>query len=377
MQYTFLGHTGAKVSAFCLGAMTFGTEWGWGADEAESQRIFDTFVEAGGNFIDTADAYTQGTSERLLGRFIAGRRDRFVVASKYTIDGDAANANAHGNSRKNLRRALDATLQRLGTDYIDLYFAHMWDGFTPVEETLRALQDAVRAGKVLYVGFSDFPAWMVARADALAQAAAELRPVALQIEYSLAQRDAENELVPMAQALGLSVMDWSPLAGGALTGKAVQADASSAASELGRVASGAVDHFNQYRSERTASVVGVLRQQADELRCTPAALALAWLRAKHPCHIPIVGARNHRQLQANLQAASLNVPMTVFERLDSATAPALGFPASFLKHRWPAWFGTWPRQLDPRVRPLGRIALGLDTAPVHDPALAPSTPQSS
>jgi aryl-alcohol dehydrogenase-like predicted oxidoreductase len=354
MQQTFLGNSGLKVSAFCLGTMTFGTEWGWGADEAESRRIFDTFVEAGGNFIDTADAYTQGTSERFVGEFIAGRRDRFVVASKYTISTDPSDPNAHGNGRKHLRQALDASLKRLRTDHIDLYQVHMWDGFTPIEETMRALDAAVRAGKVLHVGYSDVPAWMVARADALAECTDRTRPVALQLEYNLAQRDAERELIPMARSLGLSVLDWSPLAGGALTGKPVTTGSA------GRVASGAVNHFDQYRSEHTASVVRAVSACARELGATPAQVALAWLRQSEALHIPIVGARSAAQLQENLKAAALTLPADAHAALDAAGAPQLGFPHDFLRLRWPAWFGDWPRAIDPRVRPASRRALALD-----------------
>jgi aryl-alcohol dehydrogenase-like predicted oxidoreductase len=354
MRYTFLGQSGLKVSELCLGAMTFGTEWGWGADEVESQRIFDTFIDAGGNFIDTANAYTGGTSETFLGRFIKSRRDRFVIATKYTIGTDPEDANAWGNGRKNLTRALEASLKRLGTDYVDLYYPHMWDGFTPVEEVVRALEDAVRAGKVLHVGFSDFPAWLVARADALAEIQRLTRPVALQVEYNLAQREAERELIPLAAHLGLSVLDWSPLGGGVLTGKTL------AGGNDGRVAAGAVGHFKKYRTPQAEAVAHRVVDTARELGCTPSQLAIAWLRAKSPLHIPIVGARTAAHVADNLKAVELVLPEDVIRRLDEASAIDLGFPSNFYPAGWPAWFGDWPHRLDRRLRPNGRRALGLD-----------------
>lgn len=354
MLYTFLGNTGLKVSELCLGAMTFGTEWGWGADEAESRRVFDAFVDAGGNFVDTANAYTGGTSETFVGRFVQGRRDRFVIATKYTIGTDPDDANAWGNGRKTLTRALDASLKRLGTDYVDLYYPHMWDGFTPVEEVVRALEDAVRAGKVLHVGFSDFPAWLVARADALAEVQRLTRPAAIQIEYNLAQREAERELIPLAEHLGLSVLDWSPLGGGLLTGKTLSRGSD------GRVATGAVGHFDKYRTPRAEAVARTVVETAQELGVAPSQCAIAWLRAKSPIHIPIVGARTAAHVADNLKAAELTLPEEVVRRLDQATAVDLGFPSDFYPSGWRAWFGDGPTRLDPRVRPHGRKALGLD-----------------
>ncbi|MCU0635293.1 MAG: aldo/keto reductase [Gemmatimonadaceae bacterium] len=361
MRYTFLGSTGLRVSELCLGAMTFGTDWGWGADEATSRAMFDAFVEAGGTFIDTANAYTNGTSERYVGRFVQGRRDRFVVATKYTISTDPSDPNADGNGRKNLMRSLEASLRRLATDHVDVYWVHMWDGFTPIDETVRALDDAVRAGKVLHVGFSDFPAWLVARADLYAEMARLTRPAAIQVEYNLAQRDAERDLLPMAESLGLSVCDWSPLAGGALTGKRVTpADGSGADVADGRVASGAVGHFDKYRSERAMRIAQAVVDAARELECTPAQLAIAWLRHRTPAHIPIVGARTVAQLADNLRAVDVVIPAEVARRLDAASAIPLGFPHDFYRSGWRHWFGPHVDRLDPRLRPVGRSALGLD-----------------
>ncbi|MEM8551415.1 MAG: aldo/keto reductase [Pseudomonadota bacterium] len=359
MKTTFLGSTGLRVSEFALGAMTFGTELGWGADEDESRRMFNAYVDAGGNFIDTANAYTGGTSEKMVGKFVAGQRDRFVIATKYTISQDRSDPNGGGNQRKSLMRALDDSLSRLGTDYIDLYYTHMYDGFTPIEETITALGDAVRAGKVLYVGLSDFPAWLVARADLYAEVRGLTRPACIQIEYNLAQREAERELIPMAESLGLSVLDWSPLGGGALSGKIVRPDPEE--NYQGRVATSAVArNFDKYKSDQTNTLVATLIECADQMGTTPARLALAWLRAKGDMHIPIIGARSHKHIVDNLQAVSLEVPAEVMATLEAASAPSLGFPNHFLRGGQSDWFGDQPQQLDPRARPVGRRFLGMD-----------------
>jgi aryl-alcohol dehydrogenase-like predicted oxidoreductase len=357
MRMTFLGRTGLRVSELCLGTMTFGTDWGWGADADASRAMLDAYAEAGGTFIDTANAYTNGTSETLLGRFLEGRRDEFVLATKYTIGRPPGDANAEGNQRKNLVRSLEASLRRLRTDHVDLYWVHMWDGFTPVEEVVRALDDAVRAGKVLHVGFSDFPAWLVARADALAELTRLTRPAAIQVEYNLAARDAERELIPMAEELGLSVLDWSPLGGGALTGKLL--GATRPADGPGRVASGAVAHFDQYRTERAAGIARAVVDAAAEVGCSPAQLAIAWLRHQSPAHIPVVGARTAAHLADNLGALDVTIPDAVAARLDAASRIALGFPHDFYRAGRRDWFGPHLDQFDPRVRPLGRAALGL------------------
>lgn len=359
MKTTFLGRTGLRVSELALGTMTFGTETGWGADEAESRRIFDAYVEAGGNFLDTANAYTAGTSERMVGRFVGAERDRFVIATKYTVSQDKSDPNAGGNHAKSMRRAVEASLKRLGTDYVDVYFTHMFDGFTPVEEVLRTFDDLVRAGKVLYIAFSDFPAWMVARGDLYADLMGLTRPACIQIEYNLAMREAERELIPMADALGLSVMDWSPLGAGALSGKLVRPDP--AENYEGRVASGAVArNFDKYKSEHTNAVARELIACAHAMDTTPAALAIAWLRAMGDLHIPIIGARSARHVTDNLAAADLVVPPEIMARLDAVSAVEPGFPVSFLRGGQRDWFGAQPERLDPRARPVGRRFLGLD-----------------
>jgi aryl-alcohol dehydrogenase-like predicted oxidoreductase len=356
MHMTFLGTSGLRVSELCLGTMTFGTDWGWGADEAESRAMLDAFADAGGNFVDTANAYTDGTSERLLGRFLAGRRDEFVLATKYTIGRPPGDANAEGNQRKNLVRSLEASLERLGTDYVDVYWVHMWDGFTPIEEVARALDDAVRAGKVLHVGFSDFPAWLVSRADALAEAMRWTRPAAIQVEYNLAARDAERELIPMAEELGLSVLDWSPLAGGVLTGKFLDGAPATGPARM----DDPPGHFAKYHAPRARAIARIVADEAEALGCSPAQLAIAWLRDRSPAHIPVVGARSVRHLADNLAAAELDVPPDVAGRLAAAGEIELGFPRDFWRSGRPLWYGPHLERLDRRVRPHGRAMMGLE-----------------
>src|SRR5258708_4363151 len=218
MRFKLLGNSGLRVSELCLGTMTFGEDWGWGSSKEESRQVYDAFIEAGGNFIDTANIYTNGTSERLLGEFIADARARIVLATKYTNSAAVNDANSGGNHRKNMVQALEASLKRLKTDYIDLYWLHIWDSLTPIEETMRAFDDLVRAGKILYAGISDAPAWVVSRANTLAELRGWTPFVGLQIEYSLIERTPERDLLPMARALDIGVTAWSPLAGGVLTG---------------------------------------------------------------------------------------------------------------------------------------------------------------
>src|ERR671933_1910758 len=219
MKYQLLGKSGLRVPELCLGAMTFGEEWGWGASKEECYKIFNAYVDAGGNFIDTANKYTEGTSEKYIGEFIASDRDRFVLATKYTSNTRRGDPNAGGNHRKNMIQSLEASLKRLNTDYIDLYWVHAWDPLTPIEEMMRALDDMVRAGKVLYIGISDAPAWTVSQADTLANLKGWTEFAGLQIEYSFIERTPERELLPMADALDIGVTAWYPLGGGVLTGK--------------------------------------------------------------------------------------------------------------------------------------------------------------
>lgn len=270
--YRLLGRSGLRVSPMALGTMTFGTDWGWGADEAESRKLFDAYVERGGNFIDTANNYTNGTSERLVGQFARGRRDQLVIATKYTCWTRQGDPNSGGNHRKSLIASVESSLRRLQTDYIDLLYLHIWDGTTPVQEILRGLDDLVRSGKVLYVGISDTPAWQVSRMQAIAELRGWTPLVALQVEYSLIERTTERELIPMADEMGLGVLPWAPLAKGVLTGKYTRTDLGRTDSTQTRknlaVAAGVL-------SERGLAIADAVRDLANEIGGTPAQVAMA------------------------------------------------------------------------------------------------------
>lgn len=325
MRYQLLGKSGLRVSELCLGTMTFGETWGFGASKEESRKIFETFVEAGGNFIDTANRYTEGTSELFVGEFIADDRERVVLATKYSLYTRKDHPNASGNQRKNMVQALEASLKRLRTDYIDLYWVHAWDFLTPVEEVMRALDDLVRAGKVLYVGISDTPAWVVAQANTLAALRGWTPFVGLQIEYSLLQRDPERDLLPMAQAFGLAVLAWSPLAGGLLTGK-YQTEPGPAAEESRRMRG----QEDALMSEQQARVIKELGAIAEEIGCTPAQVALNWLRSQPGVVIPIIGSRRRTQVQENLDCLTYSLTPEQVQRLTAASQIELGFPHDFL-----------------------------------------------
>jgi aryl-alcohol dehydrogenase-like predicted oxidoreductase len=325
VRYQLLGPSGLKVSELCLGTMTFGEDWGWGSSKDESRRIFDAFLEAGGNFIDTANVYTNGSSESQLGEFLQGQRERVVLATKYTNSAPGPDPNAAGNSRKSMVQAVEASLRRLGTDYIDLYWLHIWDFLTPVEEVMRAFDDLVRQGKILYCGVSDTPAWVVSRANTLAGLRGWSPFVALQIEYSLLERTPERELLPMADGFSMSVTAWSPLAGGVLTGKYAQGQAGEA-----RFANEGMRQF-QAGGGRTEAVVREVLAVAREAGRSPAQVALAWLRQRPRPIIPIVGARKLAQFQDNLACLTLKLSAGQLERLDRASAVELGFPHDFYR----------------------------------------------
>lgn len=323
MKYRVFGRSGLKVSELCLGTMTFGEDWGFGASKEESRRQFDLFAEAGGNFIDTANVYTKGSSERFVGEFVKPDRDRFVVATKYSIATRLDDINAWGNSRKNLVQAIEASLDRLGLDRIDLYWVHVADQITPAEELMRALDDVVRAGKVVYVGVSDTPAWQVARANTLAELRGWSRFVGLQIEYSLIERTPERDLLPMAEAMGLAVTPWAPIGGGVLSGKYSEGWE---AADSRRVAA------NRHRfSERNLRIALEVKAVAQELGTSPAQVAIAWVmgRGAHGT-IPIVGARTAVQLKDSLAATDLTLSEEMRLRLDAASRIDLGFPHEFL-----------------------------------------------
>jgi aryl-alcohol dehydrogenase-like predicted oxidoreductase len=321
MRHTTFGKTGLRVSEAFLGAMGFGEDWGWGVSEEESHTIFDAFVEAGGNFIDTANFYTNGTSETLLGEFLKGDRDRAVLATKYTNAIPGTDPNAGGNQRKNMMRSVEASLKRLQTDYIDLYWLHVWDRITPLEEVMRAFDDLVTQGKILHAGVSDMAAWAVARANTLAEWRDWSPFVGLQIEYSLIERTVERELLPMAESLGLGVTAWGPLAGGVLTGKYAEGKAAADARMNSEMAKG----LNR-ADERTKAVVAEVRAVASKIGRSPAQVALAWLRQRPVPVIPIVGARRLEQFKDNLGCLDLKLDGSQLKRLDSASHVELGFP---------------------------------------------------
>ena len=321
MRYRLLGKSGLRVSEAALGTMTFGEEWGWGAAKDEARKVYDTYREAGGNFIDTANVYTNGSSERFVGEFIKDHRQSIVLATKYSNAAPGNDPNAAGNHRKSMMQAVDASLSRLQTDYIDLYWVHIWDQMTPVEEVMRGLDDLVRQGKILYAGISDAPAWWIAQANTLAELRGWSRFAGLQIEYSLIQRTVERELVPMAKALDLGVTAWSPLANGVLTGKYHgNGDA-----DAGRMSRQEMREFlpEQGRTER---IIAVLKSVAEQTGRSMAQVALAWLRQRPVAVIPIIGARKVSQLQDNLASMDLNLSAEQVKTLDEASSIEPGFP---------------------------------------------------
>jgi aryl-alcohol dehydrogenase-like predicted oxidoreductase len=287
--------------------------------------VYDAFREAGGNFIDTANFYTNGTSESLLGEFTQGHRQSMVMATKYTNSAPGTDPNAAGNQRKNMMQAVEASLKRLRTDYIDLYWVHIWDQITPVEEVMRGLDDLVRQGKVLYTGISDAPAWWIAQANTLAHLRGWSPFIGLQIEYSLIERTVERELIPMAKALNLGLTAWSPLAGGVLTGKYHGHAASEESAEPGRMNNDTLKDFMPER-ERTERIVAALKAASNEVGRSMAQVALAWLRYRPVPVIPIIGARKLSQFQNNLASFDLALSADQLKTLDEASRIELGFP---------------------------------------------------
>ncbi len=325
MKYKLFGTSGLRVAELSLGALTFGTESGWGEDKAESRRIFDAYVQAGGNFIDTANKYNEGTSERWTGEFIASERDRFVVATKFSLNMRPGDPNAGGNHRKSIVQSLEASLERLGTTYVDLYWLHQWDFTTRVDEIMRALDDLVRAGKVLYVGISDAPAWIVAQSNTLAELRGWSAFAGIQIEYSLIERTAERELLPMARSLGLATTAWGVVGQGVLTGKFHRAADPHQAADTRRAAMTA-----RHITDRNLAIARVVEEVAAAKGCSMTQVAINWVRQQDQQMIPIVGARTLAQLEDNL--ACLAHPLTPAElsRLDAASRIDLGFPHDFL-----------------------------------------------
>jgi aryl-alcohol dehydrogenase-like predicted oxidoreductase len=330
-HYRLLGRSGLRVSPLALGAMTFGADWGWGADENEARRIFDVYLERGGNFIDTANQYTNGTSEQLVGKFAADKRERLVIATKYTLLTRPGDPNSGGNHRKSMVQSVETSLKRLQSDYIDLLYLHAWDARTPVEEILRAMDDLVRAGKVLYLGISDTPAWQISRMQAMADLRGWSPLIALQIEYSLVQRTVERDLIPMAREMGLGVIPWSPLGSGVLAGKYSRADldpTGGSANPEGSRKNVAV--ANGSLTERGLAIADVVKGVAKEMGKTPSQVALAWTLLNPGVTAPLIGARTLRQLEDNLGALDVRLSEEHRARLERASAIELGFPHDFL-----------------------------------------------
>ena len=323
MNYKLLGKSGLRVSELALGTMTFGEEWGWGSNKEESKKVFNAFSNAGGNFIDTANRYTEGTSEKYVGEFIASDREHFVVATKYTLFMRKDDPNFSGNHRKNMMQSLDASLKRLKTDYIDLYWVHAWDYTTPEEEILRALDDMVRAGKILYIGISDTPAWIVSRMNAIAELRGWTQFVALQVKYSLLERTVERELLPMARKLDLAVTPWAVLGGGILSGKYNENK-----NESGRA------QLHNSIDENNLSIASEVIKIAKEIGCTPSQVALNWVRQQPGVIIPIIGAKTEIQLQENIDCLKYTLNDEQLNQLNEITKIDLGFPHTFLNDEY-------------------------------------------
>ena len=333
MDYYTLGRTGLRVSRLCLGTMTFGEDWGWGADADTSRSIFDAFVEAGGNFFDTADMYVGGKSEEMLGKFVAdhGMRDRAVIATKFSYNAEPGNPNAGGNGRKNILRAVEGSLQRLGTDYIDLYILHTWDQLTRPEEVMRTMEDLVSSGKVRHVGLSDVPAWYAMRAQTIAEFRG-MEPVsALQMEYSLAERNIEGEFTDLATRYDMGLMCWSPLASGLLSGKYKPSEGDEKPSGEGRLATmadsgnAAFDKF----TDRNWAIAEVLEEVAEEAGHSMAQVALNWVANQPGVSSVLIGATKLHQIEDNLGALGFELSPDQMDRLSEASRPELGFPYSF------------------------------------------------
>jgi aryl-alcohol dehydrogenase-like predicted oxidoreductase len=329
-SFITLGRSGLRVSPFCLGAMTFGEDHGWGASVAGSEKMLSAYLDRGGNFIDTANIYTNGHSEKIIGDFFTqGKaiRDRAVIATKFFANLHEGDPNAGGAGRKALLQQCEASLRRLNTDYIDLYWLHNWDRFTPIDETLRGLDDLVTAGKIRYIGFSDTPAWKIAEAQTIAAFRSWAPIIAVQLEYSLLERTVEGELIPMAQAMGIGVMPWSPLKNGFLSGKYRRDNAGAVSSNRGALAGAP--------SERDYAIIDVLLEVAAETGASPAAVALSWVQNRPGVASTVIGASRMDQLEQNLAALELTLTQAQTEKLNQASEPSLNFPWYFNTHLSP------------------------------------------
>jgi aryl-alcohol dehydrogenase-like predicted oxidoreductase len=318
MNYKLFGKSGLRVSELCLGTMGFGTEWKWGCDKETSKEIFDAFANAGGNFIDTANRYTEGTSEKFVGDFIARDRDHFVIATKYSLRDRSGDLNFSGNHRKNLMRSVKDSLWRLNTDFIDILWLHAWDSWTPTEEIMKGLEDLISRGLVHYIGVSDTPAWIVSQANTMAELRGWNQFIGLQIEYSLIQRTVEAELFPMAKAFGMTITPWAPLAGGALTGKYLKGD-------KGRLAESSIR-----LGDRATSITKKVVEVAERIGVTPSQLAINWSRQhKNQSVIPIVGATKVSQVEDVLGCLKFEIPVNAMSELNEISKVEPPFPQKF------------------------------------------------
>ncbi|HYG88317.1 MAG TPA: aldo/keto reductase [Azospirillum sp.] len=329
--YRLLGRSGLRVSPISLGTMTFGQDWGWGADESEARRIFDHYVDRGGNFVDSAVNYTGGASERILGRFIKAKRERIVLATKFTMAREPGNPNAGGNHRLNMLRSLEQSLRQLDTDRVDLFYLHGWDMTTQPDEVMRGFDDLVRSGKVQYIGICNTPAWRVAEMQTIASLRGWSPFAALQIEYSLVERTVEHDLIPMAAAMGLGVMPWSPLGGGVLTGKYARSDvADSREASVSPTRKGVIA-ASGHMSEASIAIAEVVRDVAQDVGATPAQVAIAWTLANPAVTSPVMGARTLAQAEDNLGALDVALSAEHLDRLDRASAPEPISPDRFVR----------------------------------------------
>jgi aryl-alcohol dehydrogenase-like predicted oxidoreductase len=330
--------------------MTFGRDWGWGSDDDESKEVLDRYLNAGGNFLDTANVYTKGHSEKIIGDHVGrypARRDRVVIATKFFGNMYSGDPNGGGTGRKSLTAACENSLRRLQTDYIDLYWMHCWDRFTPIEETMRALDDLVAAGKVRYIGFSDTPAWKVTQAQITAKMRGWTPLIALQLEYSLLERTIEGELVPAAAELGLGITPWSPLRSGMLTGKYTRENAATSNPARGTFVTRAF-------SEDAFRVIDVLKDVARQLGTSPARVALAWAQSQPGITSTIIGARTVDHLEDNLGALSIRIPAEHAKALDEASKPKLNFPYDFVRNA--AGFGYSGATVDGLAAPVNPLS---------------------
>lgn len=330
-EYQLLGRSGLRVSPLCLGTMTFGTDWGWGSDKETSRAILDTYAERGGNFLDTSNYYTDGTSETFLGEFLEGRRDWFVLGTKYSLNVRQGDPNAGGNHRKNMVQAIEGSLKRLRTDRVDIYWLHAWDFSTPVDELMRGLDDLVRQGKIGYIAVSDTPAWKVAQLNQYAEAHGLTRFIAYQAEYNLATRDAEREILPMCRELGLGVTPWAPLAGGVLTGKYSREDMEREQRERkSDDLFGSNENRMPLLTERKLEIADTIKQVAEEAGRSSSQVALNWLLTQAGVPSLIIGARKLSNLEDNLGCLDFTLTDEQLARLDEVSKIELGFPHEFI-----------------------------------------------